>query len=135
MRRRKIVCVVAVTIASLLAIGVAEAGALGSTIEAQGCSAAIGGSVSGTVNVICGIPPGELEVLVKERTKPLEDQTTAQRETIATLKKELDVNEAQIRAVLNTLGERIFRRSELLELLRYLDKSAGKSLRPNILFA
>jgi tetratricopeptide (TPR) repeat protein len=93
-------------IAGLLAMGAAQAGVLGSTVEAQGCAAAIGGSVSGAVTVICGIPPDKFEALVKERTKPLEDLTAAQRETIATIKKELDVNEAQIRAALDTLGEK-----------------------------
>ena len=54
--------------AGLLAIGAAQAGVLGSTVEAQGCAAAIGGSVSGAVTVICGIPPEKFEALVKERT-------------------------------------------------------------------
>jgi tetratricopeptide (TPR) repeat protein len=93
-------------IAGLLAMGAAQAGVLGSTVEAQGCAAAIGGSVSGAVTVVCGIPPDRFEALVKERTKPLEDLTEAQRETIATIKKALDVNEAQIRAALDTLGEK-----------------------------
>jgi len=106
MRRRKAFRVVAAGLVALLAVGAAQAGVLGSTVEAQGCAAAIGGSVSGAVTVICGIPPEKFEALVKERTKPLEDLTAAQRETIATIKKELDVNEAQIRAALDTLGEK-----------------------------
>jgi tetratricopeptide (TPR) repeat protein len=103
---RKAIRAFVVGIASLLAMGAAQAGVLGSTVEAQGCAAAIGGSVSGAVTVICGIPPEKFEALVKERTKPLEDLTAAQRETIVTIKKELDVNEAQIRAALDTLGEK-----------------------------
>src|SRR5277367_3325289 len=105
--RGRVTCrTVAAGIAAWLAMGAAQAGVLGSDVTAQGCAAAIGGSVSGTVTVICGIPPEKFEALVKERTKPLEDLTAAQRQTIVTITKELDVNEAQIRAALDTLGEK-----------------------------
>jgi hypothetical protein len=106
MRGRGASYAVVAGIAALLASGAAQADFLGSTIEAQGCAAAIGGSVSGTVNVICGIAQEKFEAFVKERTKPLEELTAAQRETITAIKKELDVNEAQIRAALDTLGEK-----------------------------
>ena len=105
--RGRVTCrAVAAGIAAWLAMGAAQAGVLGGDVTAQGCAAAIGGSVSGAVTVICGILPEKYEALVKERTKPLEDLTAAQRETISTIKKELDVNEAQIRAALDTLGEK-----------------------------
>jgi hypothetical protein len=67
MRRLNAFRVVATGLVALLAVGAAQAGVLGSTVEAQGCAAAIGGSVSGAVTVICGIPPEKFEALVKER--------------------------------------------------------------------
>ncbi len=106
MGRRKAFRVVVAGIVALLATGAAQAGVLGSTVEAQGCGTAIGGSVTGTVTNNCGFSYSQVEALVKERTKPLEDLTTAQRETIAEIKRSLDSNDAQIRAALDTLGEK-----------------------------
>ena len=63
-------------------------------------------SVSGPVtNNNYGPSYEQVEVLVRERTKPLEDLTIEQRETIAAIQRNLDSNDAQIRAALESLGE------------------------------
>ncbi len=106
MRGRKAICAFVVGIAPLLAMGAAQAGVLGSTVEAQGCGTAIGGSVNGTVTNNCGFSYEQVEALVRERTRPLEDLTIEQRETIAAIRRNLDSNDAQIRAALDSLGEK-----------------------------
>jgi outer membrane PBP1 activator LpoA protein len=46
-----------------------------------------------------------VDELVRQRTLPLEELTTQQRENIALLKEKLDLNERQVRAALRILGE------------------------------
>jgi tetratricopeptide (TPR) repeat protein len=57
------------------------------------------------VAVVCGIPPEVLDALVNSRTKVLEELVSAHRETITLLKGSLDLNERQIRAALEAIGE------------------------------
>jgi tetratricopeptide (TPR) repeat protein len=78
----------------------------GARVEATSCASAIGGSVTtSNVSVVCGIPPEVLDALVKSRTVVLEELVSAHRETISLLKGNLDLNERQIRAALNAIGE------------------------------
>ena len=78
----------------------------GTRIEATSCASAVGGNVTAsTVSVVCGIPPEVLDALVKSRTMVLEELVGAHRETVALLKGNLDLNERQIRAALNAIGE------------------------------
>ena len=81
------------------------AAALGDRVEAN-CSAATGGNISGsTVSIVCGIAPEQLEALVRDRSRPLQDLADTQKELIGHLQEQLDLNQAQIRAVLNATGE------------------------------
>jgi tetratricopeptide (TPR) repeat protein len=65
---------------------------------------AAGGDIRDSTIVI-GVPSEQLEALVRDRTKLLEGQVASHEVTIALLKKELDLNERQISAALNILGE------------------------------
>src|ERR1043166_7745230 len=66
---------------------------------------AIGGNVSGsTINN--GGPAEKNEGRGRERTKPFEELTTAQKETIGLLREKLDLNNQQIRAALDIIGEK-----------------------------
>jgi tetratricopeptide (TPR) repeat protein len=77
----------------------------GTRIEAT-CASAVGGNITASnVSVVCGIPPEVLDALLKSRTVVLEELVSAHRETIALLKGNLDLNERQIRAALNAIGE------------------------------
>jgi tetratricopeptide (TPR) repeat protein len=73
-------------------------------IRADQGSVAIAGNVSGSTITI-GIPQEKVDELVKERTKPLEELTAAQRDSIGLLREKLDLNERQVRAALDILGE------------------------------
>src|SRR5262245_2797417 len=78
----------------------------GTRVEATSCASAIGGNVTASnVSVVCGIPPEVLDALVNSRTKVLEELVSAHRETITLLKGSLDLNERQIRAALEAIGE------------------------------
>src|SRR3954447_24274879 len=83
-----------------------QAQLLGSRTEATSCASAIGGSVTAShISVVCGISPEILDALIKSRTQTLEDLVGAHRETIALLRQNLDLNERQISAALNIVGE------------------------------
>ena len=73
-------------------------------VRADSGSIAIGGPVTGST-VIIGIPQEKVDELVREGKRPLEELTTQQRENIALLKDKLDLNERQVRAALNIVGE------------------------------
>jgi hypothetical protein len=78
----------------------------GTRVEATSCASAVGGNITASnVSVVCGIPPEVLDALVKSRTVALEELVSAHRETIALLKGNLDLNERQVRAALNAIGE------------------------------
>jgi tetratricopeptide (TPR) repeat protein len=73
-------------------------------VKADSGGVAIGGSVSGsTINI--GIPQEKVDQLVRDAKRPLEELTSAQRDSIALLKEKLDLNERQVRAALGILGE------------------------------
>lgn len=104
MRRRRAFRVLAAGFVALLAVGAVQAGVLG-TVEAKGCAAAIGGSVSGAVTVICGIPPENSRPLSKKgpsRSKtwpPLKDKPSPRSRRSST--------STRLRlAALDTLGEK-----------------------------
>ena len=95
--------------AALLALAAAllvrPAFALGDRVEAT-CSAATGGDITGsTVSIVCGVPPGQLEALVRDRTKPLEDLAQSQKDLLGHLRDQLDLNQAQLQAALKAAGE------------------------------
>ncbi len=54
---------------------------------------------------IIGVPPQNVEELVRLRTKDLADLSDSQKETIALLKERLDLNERQLRAAFGIVGE------------------------------
>ena len=58
-----------------------------------------------TVSIVCGIAPEQLEALVRDRSRPLQDLADTQKELIGRLQEQLDLNQAQIRAALNATGE------------------------------
>jgi tetratricopeptide (TPR) repeat protein len=74
-------------------------------INANGGSVGICGDVKDSTIAI-GVPLDKLEELVRERTKSLEELTAAQMETISVLREKLDLNERQVRAALDILGEK-----------------------------
>jgi hypothetical protein len=57
-----------------------------------------------TINIGCS--PEQLKALIRDNAKPWEELADEQREKIAELKNKLDLNEGQIRAALNILGEK-----------------------------
>jgi tetratricopeptide (TPR) repeat protein len=67
-------------------------------------SVAIGGGVSDST-IIIGVPSEKLDELVRLWTKDLSNFSESQRETIAQLKEKLDLNQGQVRAALEILGE------------------------------
>lgn len=106
MRRGLIILLLVVPAAAGFA-SLCSAQLLGSRTEATSCAAAIGGNVSGTtISVVCGIPAEILDKLVRARTELLEEVVSANRETISLLKQTLNLNERQIRAALDILGEK-----------------------------
>jgi tetratricopeptide (TPR) repeat protein len=66
-------------------------------VQADEGSVAIGGNVSGSTITI-GIPPEQLEALIRDRTNLLEKYS-------ASLTRELDLNQRQVRAALDILGQ------------------------------
>jgi hypothetical protein len=74
-------------------------------VKAETGGVAIGGGVRES-NIIIGVPAERIDELVRERTKPLEDLSASQKQTIVLLKGNLDLNERQIRAALETVGEK-----------------------------
>ena len=73
-------------------------------VRADHFGIAIGGGVSHST-IISGIPHDKFEQLVRDRTRPFEELTASQREIITFLREKLDINERQIRAALEILGE------------------------------
>jgi tetratricopeptide (TPR) repeat protein len=70
-------------------------------VKADTGAVAIGGNVSGsTINI--GIPPEQLAALVRQGA----DLSEAQKKLIANLEGQLDINQRQIRAALDILGEK-----------------------------
>src|SRR5882757_2600901 len=79
---------------------------IGSRTEATSCASAIGGNVNASqITVVCGIPQDVLDTLLRSRTQTLEELVGAHRDTIALLRQNLDLNERQVRAALNIVGE------------------------------
>src|SRR3954447_3581396 len=78
--------------------------------QAECGSVGIGGAAVGNTvritNVVCGIPPEQLEGLIREKTLDLQDLSATQRQMISNLQKELDLNQRQVRAVFDILGEK-----------------------------
>jgi hypothetical protein len=69
-------------------------------VKADTGAVAIGGNVSGsTINI--GIPPEQLAALVRQSA----DLSEAQKKIIANLEGQLDINQRQIHAALDILGE------------------------------
>jgi tetratricopeptide (TPR) repeat protein len=74
-------------------------------LKAEGGSIGICGDVRDS-KIIVGVPEEKLDELVRERTKPLEDLTVSQKDTISLLKEKLDLNERQVRDALDIVGEK-----------------------------
>jgi tetratricopeptide (TPR) repeat protein len=75
---------------------------IGGRSEATNCSNAIVGNVrDSTINVVCGTPPEQLAALVRQAG----DLSETQKKLIANLESQLDLNQRQIRAALEILGE------------------------------
>jgi hypothetical protein len=108
----------------------------GTRIEATSCASAVGGNITASnVSVVCGIPPEVLDALVKSRTVVLEELVSAHRDTISLLKGSLDLNEHQIRAALEAVGEKNIPperlASKLLEIAeRFKELQATASAQP-----
>jgi hypothetical protein len=86
---------------------VSYAQVFGTRVEATSCASAVGGNITdSSLSVVCGIPPEVLDTLVKSRTVALEELVSAHRDTISLLKGSLDLNERQIRAALEAVGEK-----------------------------
>jgi hypothetical protein len=99
--RRSAVIVTGATIFVLVCF--VSMGAVGAQprVNAETGGVAIGGSVSGsTINI--GIPPEQLAALVRQAA----DLSESQNKLIASLEGQLDLNQRQIGAALNILGEK-----------------------------
>ena len=86
------------------------------SVQADDGSVAIGGSVSGSTITI-GISYEKLEEAVRNRTRELQDQSSTQKQVIALLQEKLDLNQRQVRAALDILGEAGVRNDKMLEKL------------------
>jgi tetratricopeptide (TPR) repeat protein len=69
-------------------------------IKSEAGSVAIGGNVTGST-IIIGIPPNQLEELIRQH----KDYSDSQKKLIENLRSRLEINERQIIAALNILGE------------------------------
>src|SRR4051812_43153334 len=89
---RRLLCL---TTALALLSGASVAAAQQHSVEAECGSVGIGGaSIGNTVriaNVVCGIPPEQLEALIREKTRDLQDLSDTRRQLISSLQKELDL--------------------------------------------
>jgi tetratricopeptide (TPR) repeat protein len=75
---------------------------IGGRSEATNCASAIGGNVrDSTINVVCGTPPELLAALIRQAG----DLSESQKKLITNLESQLDLNQRQIRAALEILGE------------------------------
>ena len=70
-------------------------------VRAESGGVAIGGSVSGSTITI-GIPPEQLEALIRQSA----EHSETQKKLISELESKLDLNQRQVRAALDILGER-----------------------------
>src|SRR5215213_9997115 len=106
------------------------------SIQAECGSVAVGGAAVGSTvritNVVCGIPPEQLEGLIREKTLDLQDLSATQRQLISNLQKELDLNQRQVRAALEILGEKdipserlALKLVEIAERFKVLETSAA----------
>lgn len=75
-----------------------------SSVRADNFGIAIGGNVT-NATIIAGISQDKVDELIRERTRPFEELTAAQRETIVLLRQTLDLNQRQIYSALEVLGE------------------------------
>jgi tetratricopeptide (TPR) repeat protein len=62
-------------------------------------------NVGSTNEQTIGVPPENVEELVRLRTKDLADLSESQKDTISLLKEKLDLNERQLRAAFGIVGE------------------------------
>jgi tetratricopeptide (TPR) repeat protein len=93
--------------AAMFALAPNAAVALGDSVKAGECGLANTGTATGnTINCNIGVSEAALEGLIRQRTKPLEDLTAVQKDSITLLKGKLDLNERQVRAALDILGEK-----------------------------
>src|SRR6202035_4893690 len=98
---------VALAITPILIAQPASAQLLGNRVEGKDCAIVVGDSVHGsTITNNCGISQGQIEQIVRLRTQPLEQLSETQRQFIARLQADLDLNQGQIREALNVLGEK-----------------------------
>src|SRR4051812_10268691 len=74
--------------------------------QAQGGSVAIGGPAIGNTIKIEGVPYAKLEDAVRDATRPLEQLSSSQQQVILLLQEKLDLNQRQVRAALDILGEK-----------------------------
>jgi tetratricopeptide (TPR) repeat protein len=98
------------TSALALLWGASVAEAQQRSIQAECGSVAIGGAAVGNTikieNVVCNIPPEQLEPLIRLRTRDLQDLSASQRQVISLLEEKLDLNLRQVRAAFEILGEK-----------------------------
>src|SRR4051794_32186602 len=75
-------------------------------VQAQDSSVAIGGPAIGNTINIEGVPYAKLEEAVRNATRPLEQLSSSQQEVILLLQEKLDLNQRQVRAALDIVGEK-----------------------------
>src|SRR3954447_16145271 len=81
--------------------------------QAQGGSVAIGGSAIGSTIKIEGVPYAKLEEAVRDAKRPLELLSSSQQQVILLLQEKLDLNQRQLRAAFDILGEKDVQREQL----------------------
>ncbi|SOR32398.1 Tetratricopeptide domain protein (fragment) [Methylorubrum extorquens] len=103
-----------VLLAGALLVGSGTTRAETGSVEATCGSVAIGGTALGNTikingTVVCGIPPEKLEGLIQgliqNKTRDVQELSEARKQTIGLLEKELDLNQRQVRAALEIVGE------------------------------
>ena len=97
---RRLLCL---TTALVLLWGAPVANAQERSTQAECGSVAVGGAAVGSTvritNVVCGIPPEQLEALIRDKTRD-------QGRIISLLEEKLDLNQRQVTAALEILGEK-----------------------------
>jgi hypothetical protein len=74
----------------------------GRSVEGKGCASVVGGDVrDSTITTVCGIPPEQLTALIRQAN----DLSESQKKLIANFETQLDLNQRQVRAALDILGE------------------------------
>src|SRR4051794_38413181 len=99
---KRLLCVVALVVLWVAPSAYAEQ----RPVQAQDGSVAIGGPAIGNTINIEGVPYAKLEEAVRNATRPLEQLSSSQQQVILLLQEKLDLDQRQVQAALDIVGEK-----------------------------